>query len=112
MVLEVRPVIDWDKGKAVEFLLQSLGLSDSEKVIPIYIGDDRTDEDAFKVPISFSGSCAVHSDLWPGCKLQAHGLLPLGSIRCFGRGTADTGYWSRRRPRKPRPSTRSGTRLK
>uniref|UniRef100_A0A8R7UUK1 Trehalose 6-phosphate phosphatase n=2 Tax=Triticum TaxID=4564 RepID=A0A8R7UUK1_TRIUA len=49
MVLEVRPVIDWDKGKAVEFLLQSLGLSDPENVIPIYIGDDRTDEDAFKV---------------------------------------------------------------
>lgn len=49
MVLEVRPVIDWDKGKAVEFLLQSLGLNDSEDVIPIYIGDDRTDEDAFKV---------------------------------------------------------------
>lgn len=24
-VLEVRPVIDWDKGKAVEFLLESLG---------------------------------------------------------------------------------------
>uniref|UniRef100_A0A0E0K380 Trehalose 6-phosphate phosphatase n=1 Tax=Oryza punctata TaxID=4537 RepID=A0A0E0K380_ORYPU len=49
MVLEVRPVIDWDKGKAVEFLLQSLNLNDSENVIPIYIGDDRTDEDAFKV---------------------------------------------------------------
>ncbi|KAL6911672.1 hypothetical protein ACP4OV_000477 [Aristida adscensionis] len=49
MVLEVRPVIDWDKGKAVEFLLQSLGLNDPENVIPIYIGDDRTDEDAFKV---------------------------------------------------------------
>ncbi|AQK73271.1 trehalose-6-phosphate phosphatase6, partial [Zea mays] len=49
MVLEVRPVIDWDKGKAVEFLLRSLGLSDSEDVVPIYIGDDRTDEDAFKV---------------------------------------------------------------
>lgn len=24
-VLEVRPVLDWDKGKAVEFLLESLG---------------------------------------------------------------------------------------
>jgi len=24
-VLEVRPVIDWNKGKAVEFLLESLG---------------------------------------------------------------------------------------
>lgn len=48
-VLEVRPLIDWDKGKAVEFLLESLGLSNSDDVLPIYIGDDRTDEDAFKV---------------------------------------------------------------
>lgn len=48
-VLEVRPVIDWDKGKAVMFLLESLGLSKCEDVLPIYIGDDRTDEDAFKV---------------------------------------------------------------
>ena len=28
-VLEVRPVIDWDKGKAVEFLLESLGINTS-----------------------------------------------------------------------------------
>uniref|UniRef100_A0A804R307 Trehalose 6-phosphate phosphatase n=1 Tax=Zea mays TaxID=4577 RepID=A0A804R307_MAIZE len=48
-VFEVRPVIDWNKGKAVEFLLESLGLSESEDVLPIYVGDDRTDEDAFKV---------------------------------------------------------------
>lgn len=48
-VLEIRPVIDWNKGKAVEFLLESLGLSDSDDVLPIYIGDDRSDEDAFKV---------------------------------------------------------------
>ncbi|KAL9412064.1 hypothetical protein AB3S75_045640 [Citrus x aurantiifolia] len=47
-VLEVRPVIDWDKGKAVMFLLESLGLSNCEDVLPIYVGDDRTDEDAFK----------------------------------------------------------------
>jgi len=48
-VFEVRPVIDWNKGKAVEFLLESLGLNESEDVLPIYVGDDRTDEDAFRV---------------------------------------------------------------
>ncbi|XVF13327.1 hypothetical protein REPUB_Repub08aG0199200 [Reevesia pubescens] len=48
-VLEIRPVINWNKGKAVEFLLESLGVSDRDDVLPIYIGDDKTDEDAFKV---------------------------------------------------------------
>ncbi|XP_076895380.1 trehalose-phosphate phosphatase A-like [Bidens hawaiensis] len=48
MVLEVRPVLKWDKGKAVEFVLESLGLSNCDDVLPIYVGDDRTDEDAFK----------------------------------------------------------------
>ncbi|KAE8801008.1 putative glycosyl hydrolase [Hordeum vulgare] len=48
-VLDVRPVIDWNKGKAVEFFLESLGLSESDDVLPIYVVDDKTDEDAFKV---------------------------------------------------------------
>ncbi|XP_039144396.1 probable trehalose-phosphate phosphatase 6 [Dioscorea cayenensis subsp. rotundata] len=48
-VFEVRPTIKWDKGKALEFLLESLGFADCENVLPVYIGDDRTDEDAFKV---------------------------------------------------------------
>ncbi|VAI31981.1 unnamed protein product [Triticum turgidum subsp. durum] len=49
MVFEVRPTIKWDKGKALEFLLESLGFADCPNVLPVYIGDDRTDEDAFKV---------------------------------------------------------------
>ncbi|CAL9101491.1 unnamed protein product [Musa textilis] len=48
-VLEIRPTIKWDKGKALEFLLESLGFADCKDVMPVYIGDDRTDEDAFKV---------------------------------------------------------------
>ncbi|XP_062164220.1 probable trehalose-phosphate phosphatase D isoform X1 [Alnus glutinosa] len=48
-VLEIRPTIKWDKGKALEFLLESLGYANSDDVLPVYIGDDRTDEDAFKV---------------------------------------------------------------
>ncbi|KAL5213449.1 hypothetical protein ABZP36_024296 [Zizania latifolia] len=48
-VLEIRPSIKWDKGKALEFLLESLGFANCSDVLPVYIGDDRTDEDAFKV---------------------------------------------------------------
>lgn len=46
-VLEVRPKVAWDKGRAVEHLLTALKL-DEEDVVPIYVGDDRTDEDAFR----------------------------------------------------------------
>lgn len=48
-VFEIRPTIKWDKGKALEFLLESLGYANCADVFPVYIGDDRTDEDAFKV---------------------------------------------------------------
>jgi len=45
-VYELLPNVDWDKGKAMLWLLETLGL-DRPNACPIYIGDDRTDEDAF-----------------------------------------------------------------
>ncbi|KAJ1379439.1 Trehalose-phosphatase [Sesbania bispinosa] len=47
-VMEIRPSIEWNKGNAVEYFLDTLGLSSSSNILPVYIGDDRTDEDAFK----------------------------------------------------------------
>jgi trehalose-phosphatase len=46
-VYELLPKIDWNKGRAVIWLLEHLGLERPD-ALPIYIGDDRTDEDAFR----------------------------------------------------------------
>ncbi len=42
-VVELRPDIDWDKGSALRWILGHLTVS----VLPVYLGDDLTDEDAF-----------------------------------------------------------------
>jgi trehalose-phosphatase len=44
-VLELQPDVDWDKGRAVLWLIETLGLQDA---LAVYIGDDVTDEDAFR----------------------------------------------------------------
>lgn len=45
-VLEIRPNIRWNKGNAVEWILGKNGFKNT---MPIYIGDDETDRDAFNV---------------------------------------------------------------
>ncbi|MEH6387230.1 MULTISPECIES: trehalose-phosphatase [Pseudomonas] len=46
-IFELRPSLAWDKGKALGWLLDALDLDRPGQVIPIYLGDDETDEDAF-----------------------------------------------------------------
>lgn len=53
-VLEVRPNVEWDKGKAVVFLLGQLRPPPGAPVL--YFGDDRTDEDAFRALRESSGA--------------------------------------------------------
>ena len=45
-IIELKPNLNWHKGKAVLWLLSELSL-DNPDIIPLYIGDDITDEDAF-----------------------------------------------------------------
>jgi trehalose-phosphatase len=44
MVWEVRPRVDWNKGRAVRWIREHLGL---RQALTFYLGDDCTDEDAF-----------------------------------------------------------------
>ena len=48
-VIEVAPPVNWDKGKAVLWLLHNMSFSEKSSILPVYIGDDTTDEDAFKI---------------------------------------------------------------
>jgi len=52
MVYELRPDLDWDKGKALEYLIDTLNISKRNAKI-FYLGDDITDEDAFNAIKSY-----------------------------------------------------------
>ena len=51
-VIELRPDIDWDKGTALAWIRDQI--HQTGRVLPIYVGDDLTDEDAFDA-IRFDG---------------------------------------------------------
>jgi len=62
MVYELRPSADWDKGKAVEWLLEQIRKEQDGEVFPFYIGDDVTDEDAFRIMGGLGGIGIIVSD--------------------------------------------------
>ena len=59
-IFELHPAVDWHKGKAVQAMLDRFHV-DCSRITPLYIGDDTTDEDAFR-SIGDSGITILVSD--------------------------------------------------
>lgn len=58
-VIELRPEIDWDKGRTLRWMLDRMG-----PVTPLFLGDDITDEDAFDAVADLAGAGIIvrHND--------------------------------------------------
>jgi trehalose 6-phosphate phosphatase len=79
-VIELQPDIEWHKGKAVLWLMDYLELK-RDKVLPFYIGDDITDEDAFNVLQNIGIGILVGDQ---GKETKAHYLLNnVGEVEKF-----------------------------
>ncbi|MDX1374792.1 MAG: trehalose-phosphatase [Burkholderiales bacterium] len=79
-VLELQPDVDWDKGAAVRWLLDALGL-DEAGALPVYVGDDLTDEDAFRA-IAGRGIGIVVLDA-PRASAASYALRDPDEVRAF-----------------------------
>lgn len=87
-VFDLQPDIDWDKGKAVDWLLAALHL-DRPDVVPIYVGDDVTDHDAFRA-LQGRGIGIVVGERDPRCG-AAYALADTDEVRQFLAGLHPVG---------------------
>ncbi len=59
-VYEIRPAVAWDKGEVVKMLMARCGKGGRKRgLLPIYLGDDLTDEDGFRVIENYGGGISV-----------------------------------------------------
>jgi trehalose 6-phosphate phosphatase len=67
-VFDIKPAVDWNKGRAVGYLFNSRFSIKNE--FPIYIGDDVTDEDAFEEVGKMSGAGIIVNENPTGTKAE------------------------------------------
>lgn len=59
-VYEVRPAVTWDKGRAIKLLMKKYSKGGRKSgLLPIYLGDDLTDEDGFRVIENYGNGLSV-----------------------------------------------------
>jgi alpha,alpha-trehalase len=80
-VCELRPDLDWHKGTALFWLLEAMHL-DRNGVLPIYIGDDVTDEDAF-VAVHTIGIGIIVTDGSTSTTAARYVLADTDAVRAF-----------------------------
>ncbi|MDN5869766.1 MAG: trehalose-phosphatase, partial [Nitrococcus sp.] len=78
-VVEIQPGLDWDKGRAVEWLLPRIDAGGRRH--PVYIGDDRTDENAFRAVCARGTGILVRDDDHP--TVAHYALEDPGEVRLF-----------------------------
>ena len=60
-VYEVRPAVNWDKGKAIRLLMKRYGKGGRNSgLLPFYLGDDLTDEDGFRMIEKYGNGVTIH----------------------------------------------------
>jgi len=84
-VLELQPDVEWDKGRALKWILQTVGLA-GKKAVPLYIGDDVTDEDAFRAIGGDGVSIVVGAE--DRRSAAQYGLRDVGEVETFLRTLA------------------------
>lgn len=80
-VFELQPAIDWHKGRAVEWLIEKIA-PEGRDVVPVYVGDDITDEDAFRA-LAGRGLTLVVRDVEPRATAADYALADTDDVRRF-----------------------------
>jgi len=80
MIVELQPDVDWNKGRAVLWLLEQMGALGT--AFPIYIGDDVTDEDAFQA-LKGRGIGILVRDVQPRSSAAEYALENVAEVRRF-----------------------------
>jgi alpha,alpha-trehalase len=81
-IFEFQPDVEWDKGHAVLWLTEALGL-DHPGVVVIYVGDDVTDEDAFRVLRSGDKGIGIRVAESPSDTQAVYSLRDCGEVKDF-----------------------------